>query len=210
MSLSAIPFQTKLIAGRLSLLTLVGCMVIVASLLLTTLPAAAREIYVPFVKTDGVEGTGTEVSTCILNAEEAAVADLMVADSGQKRDNPVCDPILSQVARSRARDMALRGYFSHTDPDGNGPNILARTAGFKLPDWYGSKQDSNNIESIGGGYTSSAAVWDGWIKSPKHVVHVLGTESFYGDQDSYGIGYYFNADSPMQHYWVLLSAPTPE
>lgn len=214
MSLSAIPFQIKLIVGRLSLLTLVGCTVILASLFFTTLPVAAQQnqIFVPFVSTpdDSVGGSGEETTECGLNVEEAAVAEFMLTEPGQKRDNPVCNAILSQVARARAQDMALRGYLSHTNPDGDGPNLLAREAGYQLPDWYASKQDSNNIESIAGGYSTPEDLWEGWINSHKHRVHVLGTESFYGDQDAYGVGYYFNPDSPMGHYWVFISAPVEE
>jgi uncharacterized protein YkwD len=174
-------------------------------------PAAQSfQIYVPMVATDGPGGSGRETVQCDLNEQEAAVAALMESHPDQKRGTPVCDPILAQVARARARDMALRGYFSHTNPDGIGPNLLVREAGYPLPDWYGDSQDANNIESIGGGYSTPEDVWQGWLDSSGHRVHVLGEQGFYADQESYGIGYYYNPDARFGYYWVFLSAPTEQ
>jgi uncharacterized protein YkwD len=173
--------------------------------------AQGFHIYVPMVATEGSGpgGSGSTPEECGLNSEEMAVAKMMEEDPGQRRSEPVCDPILAQVARGRARDMALRGYFSHTNPDGIGPNYLARQAGYPLPDWYSDNLNSNNIESIGGGYTSAGAVWQGWLDSSAHRTHVLGTQDFYAEQRAYGVGYYYNADAPLKHYWVFLSAPLP-
>lgn len=38
---------------------------------------------------------------------------------------------LSSLARAYARDMAARGFFAHTDPDGNDPNVRALKVGIK-------------------------------------------------------------------------------
>jgi uncharacterized protein YkwD len=188
---------------------MIGFTVIWSALLLTTLPAAAQQfqIYVPMASTDEVQGSGNEPVKCELGSEEKAVEGMMVADAGQQRVNPVCDPILSQVARARARDMALRDYFSHTNPDGNGPNLLVREAGFSLPDWYGTEQSANNIESISAGHPTADAAWQAWLNSSSHRTHVLGTEAFYAEQKAYGVGYYYNPNSHYHHYWVFLSAP---
>jgi hypothetical protein len=201
-----------MLTGRTVLWWLVGSSAIWIALLLTTLPAAAHQIYVPLVSTDGsaLRGAGGEPTQCGLNNEELAVARLMLADGGQQRENPVCNSILAQVARARARDMALRDYFSHTNPDGDGPNLLVREAGYPLPDWYADEQAANNIESIGGGYADPNAVWQGWLGSSGHRPHILGTDSFYADQEAYGIGYYFSGNSKYKHYWVFLSAPVAE
>jgi hypothetical protein len=205
-----------MMTGRVALWWVVGFAFIWSAFLLTTRPAAAQgfQIYVPMVATEGAEsgpgGSGGDPTECGLNDSELAVAEMMLADPGQQRDNPVCNPILAQVARARARDMAQRAYLSHTTPDGDGPNKLVREAGYPLPDWYGDEQDSNNIESIGGGYQSPEAAWQGWLNSSAHRTHVLGTQSFYADQEAYGVGYYFDPDSPFGHYWVFLSAPVAE
>ena len=185
---------------------------LLSTLVLTPQPVAAQsfQIFVPMVASDNSEASGEATAECILNDEEAAVAAMMESDSGQRRVNPICDPILSQVARARARDMALRGYFSHTNPDGEGPNLLVREAGYSLPDWYSKDQAANNIESIGAGYESANQVWQGWLASPSHRTHVLGTQSFYADQQAYGVGYYFSLDAPFKYYWVFISAPVAE
>jgi hypothetical protein len=211
------PSRSGIFDGRVAFLWAVCLALALATLLLMPRPASAQEpearsyqLYVPAISTAGPGGTGSAPEECALNAEETTLAGLVVGDPGQQRDNPVCDPVLAQVARARARDMALRGYLSHTNPDGDGPNLLVREAGYRLPDWYGDKQNSNNIESIGGGHTSANAAFQGWLNSPAHRTHVLGTQSFYADQEAYGVGYYYNADSPLKHYWVFLSAPLPE
>ena len=204
--------QSRLPLGRLGLSWTVACVVLWAAFMLTTLPASAQqhELYVPMVGTGAVAGTGEQPAQCGLNEQEQAVAQFMTADPNQQRQNPVCDPILAQVARARARDMALRNYLDHTDPDGNGPNTHARNAGYPLPDWYGTAQNSNNIESIGGGYPGANDVWQAWINSESHRIHVLGTEAFYGEQRAYGVGYYYNEDSLLKHYWVFISAPVAQ
>ena len=193
---------------------LVGFMVIWSALILTTQAAVAQsfKIYVPMVTTEGSGpgGSGQDPVECGLNEEEAAIAEMMLGASDQGRNSPVCNPILAQVARGRARDMALRGYFSHTNPDGDGPNLLVRRAGYPLPDWYASNQNSNNIESIGGGQVTPDEMWQDWLASAPHRTHVLATEEFYANQEAYGVGYYYKPDSPYGHYWVFLSAPLSE
>jgi hypothetical protein len=197
--------------GRMGLWCVISLALIWSIFLLTARPVAAQsyQIYVPLVTTEGSgpKSSGGEATQCGLNEQELAIAQLMLTDPGQQRSNPICDPILAQVARARARDMALRGYFSHTNPDGEGPNLLAREAGYALPEWYGSNQDANNIESIGGGYSSPEAAWQGWLGSPTHRTHVLATQEFYAQQEAYGVGYYYDPNSPFGYYWVFISAP---
>lgn len=156
----------------------------------------------------------TPSPVCVLNAHEQAIAGFMQAHPEQGRAQMVCDPILAQVARARAADMAHRAYFGHTNPDGVGPNHLVRTAGYDLPGWYGQSLDANNIESIAAGYSTPEAVWDAWMTSPGHRRHVLASEGgsavgFYADQVAYGIGFYQLPESPYRWYWVVLSAPMP-
>jgi uncharacterized protein YkwD len=178
-------------------------------------PAFAEErLYVPMIPTvqNDPGGTGSEPTpeACVLTAEEQVIANAVISDPGQKRANPICDPTLSLVARARARDMALRGYFSHVNPDGIGPNYLVREAGYALPDWYGDDRDDNNVESIAGGQPTPEAAWQAWLNSEGHRLHVLGEHGFYAAQDAFGIGYYYDPNSRLKHYWVFLSAPREE
>lgn len=181
-------------------------------ILFSVQPAMAQggyQIFIPTATNEAIIGLGgdPEPAQCALNEQESLVAQFAENDPGQQRERMVCDPILAEVARAKARDMALRGYFSHTSPEGEGPNLWVREAGYPLPDWYGSSASSNNIESIGAGYPTPDAAWAAWLNSQTHQIHVLGTQSFYADQEAYGVGYYYNADSEYKHYWVFLSAP---
>ena len=91
------------------------------------------------------------------NAQELDIANRMKSASGQRRAFLTFDPILSQVARERAADMARRGYFDHTNPDGHGVNYLVRRAGYILPSSYPS--DGNNLESIAAGGSTASVTW---------------------------------------------------
>ena len=144
-----------------------------------------------------------------LASEEQELANRLVHDRGQNRDSRrmVLDPVLTSVARARAADMAKRHYFSHTDPDGNGPNFLARSAGYALPSSWGRSRGGNFIESIGAGHATAEAAWDAWMRSPMHRTHLLAHSSFYRDQTNFGIGFYSDPASPFRRYWVILTAP---
>jgi len=186
--------------------TLAALMVLL-SLLGTGRTAAAQSggtLYLPMISANAVSAAN---QACELNAREEAVLKLVAEDPGQQRKEIRCNPVLARVARERARDMATRGYFNHVNPDGYGPNYLVRAAGYSLPDWYDKSDTANNIESIGGGYTDAHAVFQAWLSSEYHRIHVLGTVGFYAEQEEIGIGFYEDADSPYGTYWVFISAP---
>ena len=144
-----------------------------------------------------------------LAGEEKELANRLVGDRGQQRNSRrmVLDPVLTAVAHARAADMAKRRYFSHTDPDGNGPNSLARAAGYPLPSSWVRSRAENFIESIGAGQATAEAAWDAWMRSPMHRTHLLAQSSFYRDQTNFGIGFYSDPASPYRNYWVILTAP---
>jgi hypothetical protein len=142
--------------------------------------------------------------TCALSAEEAAIAALMRDHPLQQRPSLSCHRTLAQVARARAEDMRDRAYFSHTNPDGYGPNYLVTAAGYVLPAYYNSAPDANNIESIAAGYPTPAAAWEAWMNSPPHRAHLLGEIDFFARQIEYGIGY--ARGGPYGDYWVVIAA----
>ena len=148
----------------------------------------------------------------VLSPEEAVIAGYMVNDPDQQRPAMQLDPILSQVARERAQDMADRDYFSHTNPDGFAANYLVWEAGYDLPAFWGHGPADNYIESIAAGYASPADTWVDWMNSPPHRTHILAIDPFYQNQTSYGVGYAYSAHSTYHHYWVIITAPpsTPE
>ena len=148
----------------------------------------------------------------VLSPQEAAIADYMVNDPDQQRPSMQLDPILSEIARERAQDMATRNYFSHTNPDGFAANYLVWQAGYDLPVWWGNGATDNFIESIAAGYSSPDDTWVSWMNSTPHRTHILALDPFYQNQTSYGVGYAYSANSTYQHYWVIITAPpnTPE
>jgi hypothetical protein len=141
---------------------------------------------------------------CTLNEQEEQLAALMIDDPRQQRVSLTCHSILAQVARERALDMVERNYFGHTNPDGYGPNYLARQAGYVLPSYYGTAPDANNIESIAAGYPTANTAWNGWTSSSDHCAHLLGETPFFAEQIEYGIGYASGGD--YGHYWVVITA----
>lgn len=57
-----------------------------------------------------------------------------------KQTRLVWNDQLAKVAEERAKDMARRNYFDHTDPSGYGPNYHINKAGYYLnPDWLKKK-----------------------------------------------------------------------
>jgi uncharacterized protein YkwD len=163
-----------------------------------------EKVYIPFITLPALP------SNCNLNPQEQEIANLAIQNSEQKRPFMNCDPILAQVARERALDMGTRDYFSHTNPDGFGPNFLVRQAGYVLPSWYDTAVNANNIESIAAGYPTAASAWAGWMNSSAHRTHVLGLKDFWAAQTNYGIGYAYVPGSTYKHYWVFISAPPEE
>lgn len=157
----------------------------------------AHRVYLPII---------SRAPTCLLNAQEQQIAEYMRTHPEQQRASLTCDPILAQVARARAQDMADRAYFGHTNPDGFGPNYLVRQAGYPLPGWYGNAPDSNNIESIAAGKATAADTWNQWMGSAGHRTHLLGQHPFWAEQIEYGIGYVAKPGSPYTHYWVAITA----
>lgn len=103
--------------------------------------------------------------------------------------------------------MALRGYYSHVDPSGHGPNWWVRQAGYPLPDSYNPSPSANNIESITAGRATVDDAWGSWMESSPHRAHLLGEGSFYAGQTSVGVGYAHIPGSQWTDYWVVLTAP---
>ncbi len=146
---------------------------------------------------------------CTPLAQEAAFAEFMRTTPLQQRPSMTCHPLLEQVARERAQDMAAHNYFSHVNRDGFGPNYLVIQAGYTLPAWWNVSEnpDSNYIESIAAGNDTAAASWQQLLNSPSHREHMLGASAFDREQIFYGIGYANDPDSDYGDYWVVITAP---
>lgn len=142
------------------------------------------------------------------NKMELDLSRLLESHHDQRRYPMKIHPVLATVARNKAIDMAQRGYEGHVDPDGHGVNWLVRQAGYRLPDFYNSDPDGNNIEALQyGGNGEIEQAWPKWLESPDHKTHLLGLNKFYWVQTNYGIGYANVPGSRMIHYYVFVSAP---
>ncbi|MFQ4139683.1 CAP domain-containing protein [Nodosilinea sp. PGN35] len=121
------------------------------------------------------------------------------------------NPVLTQVARSRSEDMGARGYFSHVDPEGIGPNLKVSQAGYPLPSSFLRDRSSNFVESlIAGRATGQQAIddliVDAGINPPGHRIHLLAMDDFFQRHTEVGVGFACVPGSPYRYYVTVLTA----
>jgi len=94
-------------------------------------------------------------------------------------------PQAAKVARDYTKDMALRDYFSHTNPEGQGPldRILA-----------GGLDIQKVTENLAAGYPDAIQVLKGWVDSASHRKGMLESNEYLG------VGAYYYAESKYQYY----------
>jgi len=117
---------------------------------------------------------------------EGAVLDLVNqrrsegANCGGQTYSPapalVIDGALRCAARVHSRDMEERGFFDHTNPDGDSPFDRMLFAGY---DWRAAG------ENIAGGQPTPEAVVDAWMNSSGHCSNIMSP-----DFADIGIGYW--------------------
>ena len=71
---------------------------------------------------------------------------------------------LSRAAQAKADDMAARGYFEHTTPEGHQPWDLIAAAGY---------QYQAAAENLAVGLTAGNALIAAWMASPLHRQNIL-------------------------------------
>ena len=116
--------------------------------------------------------------------------------------------VLATSAQRRADDMALRNYFGHVDPNGLGPNEIARRMGYVFPNWWPAAAGANNIESIeaglaGGVEAVRSLLQDNGARTAGHRMHLLGMTDFYASHQEIGIGFSFSPQSDYKYYLVI-------
>jgi uncharacterized protein YkwD len=137
---------------------------------------------------------------------ESALLTAIIDSPLQERPVLRRNAILMAVAQRRVNDMIRRNYFSHTDPDGYGPNFHVRSAGFPLPAYYSRKPDANNIESLAAGQATVAEVWEALQGSYGHRAHLFGLGSFFYAQTEIGVGYAVSGAYHYRHVWSIIIA----
>ncbi|KOU38395.1 CAP domain-containing protein [Streptomyces sp. WM6378] len=131
---------------------------------------------------DGLARTASEV-VALTNAERAAAGLRPLA----------ADPGLSSVAQAYSADMATRGFYSHTSPEGLAPWDRARAAGCT---------HRGIGENIACGQRTAAEVVQGWMNSPGHRANILKT-----DFSHIGVGYAGGGRAGT--YWTQLFGLAP-
>jgi uncharacterized protein YkwD len=102
---------------------------------------------------------------------EAVAADAVLTLVNEERAQAGCQPLvrdaaLTELAADFSQDMAERGYFSHTDPDGLTPWDRAAAAGI----------DNLGGENIAMGQADAQAVMDSWMNSEGHRANILNCD----------------------------------
>lgn len=94
----------------------------------------------------------------------AALADLTNQQRTSEHLAPLSDnPLLDQAAQAKAEDMAAKGYFAHTSPDGKTPWYWLDQAGYNY-DYAG--------ENLAVDFTDSSDVTQAWMNSPAHRANI--------------------------------------
>jgi Uncharacterized protein with SCP/PR1 domains len=126
---------------------------------------------------------------------ERAVLDRFNSERVLKKLKPFgYDTLLSGIAREHSVDMAVRGYFSRTDPGGKSPTTRAMDAGFPVRKTLGEGMYRTGIsESIGqvaaDNLTSipvqsqAEILVSEWVKTPEDRSYLMNP-----DYDLIGIG----------------------
>lgn len=112
-----------------------------------------------------------------LNAERAA----------RGLGNVRSDRKLAAAATAHAKDMALKNYFSHYEPDGGNPVTRVAEAG-------GCRATVS--ENIAENWNDEMKVFWAWMGSPGHYKNMMG-----GKYTRYGMGEYDG------HYVMVLAGP---
>lgn len=118
----------------------------------------------------------------LVNQRRAAGANCGSAGSFPPANPLSMNPSLQCAARNHSMDMNVRNFFSHTNPDGQGPGYRISLAGYTFS-WWG--------ENIAWGYSTPTAVVNGWMNSPGHCANIMNANF-----TEIGVGYYSG------HYWT--------
>ncbi|WAX77722.1 CAP domain-containing protein [Streptomyces sp. KMM 9044] len=125
-------------------------------------------------------------SSPVTVSEEAAAGAQVLRLVNQERAKVGCSPVaansaLTGLATAFSKDMADRGFFDHTDPDGDTPWDRASAAG--ISDLGG--------ENIARGQATAAAAMEAWMNSPGHKANILNC-----DFKTLGVGVHFGSGGP--------------
>ena len=106
---------------------------------------------------------------------------------------------LMLAGRYHAADMANEDYFDHATHNRINGRLQRGVSTFKrIKQFYSGFA---NTENLGAGYSSPAAVFQGWVNSPGHNVNLLNESATH-----MGVGFYQTNHSEYERYWVFVSS----
>ncbi|MDJ1132537.1 CAP domain-containing protein [Streptomyces iconiensis] len=134
----------------------------------------------------GGEETGNGGTSSTTSDPETAAEREVLALVNQERAKEGCKPVradgdLAELAAGFSEDMAKRGFFAHTSPDGKSPWDRAEALG--ISDLGG--------ENIARGQANAQSVMDSWMNSPGHKANILNC-----DYRTMGVGAHFAEGGP--------------
>lgn len=136
-----------------------------------------------------------------MDADEKKLFKLVNDYRKSKNLNPLQeDEILIRAATWHSIDMAKNDYFDHKDSDKRLPPERVIDCGY-----YGEENQIRENLNAGTSSDNPEAVFEAWKKSNIHNETMLDETMDFG-----GIGYKYNKNAKMQHYWVLDVAQEPE
>lgn len=146
-------------------------------------PAAASSPATPKPKTSSsAPAAHRTTAPAVDTSAQAAVLALV----NQERAKVGCSAVtasssLASLAQNFSDDMASRGFFDHTDPDGRSPWDRASKAGVS----------GLGGENIARGQADAAAVMKAWMNSDGHRANILNC-----DYKTLGVGVHFGSSGP--------------
>lgn len=117
---------------------------------------------------------------------DSSVRSAVLALVNQERAKVGCSPLtasssLASLAQDFSEDMAARGFFDHTDPDGRSPWDRASKAGVQ----------GLAAENIARGQANAQAVMESWMNSDGHRANILNC-----DYKTLGVGVHYGSGGP--------------
>lgn len=101
-------------------------------------------------------------------------------------------PSLGNAALAHSLDMATRGYFDHTGPDGSTPASRVSRAGYA---WRVV------AENLAAGVATPEEAMAGWLQSPAHCQNLMDPR--FTDM---GVGFTVNPKNPSVIFWTQVFA----
>lgn len=142
------------------------------------------------------------VSAADLTVDQAELEMVKLVNAERAKAGLVAvrvDTRLMAIARQRSADMAAKGYFSHSPPDGRDVFDLINEARIT---WYGAGE----IIAWNSGWPtfteSAAAARDGWMASAGHRSIIMS-----GSYNYVGVGFTAGADGRMLWTAVFIKGP---